>query len=221
MAATNWEQFLPYIKFQASRFSSTTRIPEADFYQAGVLGALEAIRQIDEVLYSHSQVVRYVKTYIWHYMLKEIRELQHAVYIPLHLNRRINSGEVKFSITGEECLEIGSLHPMKIGSDPDNKQHKVHPDFVVSGNETVRNCHYRGLFYNCLCAMKGNNQLNDVEIVCYLLYNGLFDFPKLTVEQIGKILSLSANTISKKVLKASGIVKRALLEQYDAEAVFV
>lgn len=221
MGLTSWDQFLPYIKFQASRLSSTTRIAEVDFYQAGVLGALEAICHIDETSYSSSQIIRYVKTYIWHFMLKEIRQLQHAVYIPLHLNRKINSGEIKFSITGEECLEIGSLHPTKIGLDPDNRQHKAHADYIIPTSQTIQRCHYRGVLYSCFCELKKSRQLNDVEIVCYLLYNSLFDFPKMTVEQIGKILGISANTVSKKVLRVSSAVKQTLLDQYDKNEIFM
>jgi hypothetical protein len=216
----NWEDFEPYIKYHSSRLSCSTSLSVEEFFQAGVLGALEGLEHVD-TKYQRYQIIRFVKKYIFHFMLKQIRELQHAVYIPLHLNSKINSGKVKFSMVNNECLEMGALGTSR-SSNPnkDQYQQKVHPDFAYDPDDLSKGCHYKRILECAFSKLKINGLLNEVEVLCYVLHNGLFSYPKFPLEQIGKIIGLAPNTVSKKVLKVSSLLKHVLFEAYDKESIF-
>jgi hypothetical protein len=205
-----WTGYVKFISFHAQRLGSSTKIPATDFFQSGVLGALEALERVENSFDQH-QIKAYVKQHIWHFMLKQIRELQHAVYIPLHLNRKINSGEVSFSSTLDENLENGVISQTKISV---SKNGKIE-------NDTEDQCHYRSVVACTLTRLYTEKIINDVELVCFIAHRGLFGYPKLSVEQIGKVVNLSPNTVSKKVLKTTHLFRIEACEYYEKDEVFV
>lgn len=211
MPHNKWTGYVKYISFHAQRLGSSTKISPLDFFQSGVLGALEALERVEDIFDQH-QIKAYVKQHIWHFMLKQIRELQHAVYIPLHLNRKINSGEVTFSSTLDENLENGTISQTRILISKNGRSD--------NNNNITDQCHYRSVVASTLTRLYEDHKINNVELVCFVAHKGLFDYPKLTVEQIGKIVCLSPNTVSKKVLKVTRLFREETIEYYEKDEVF-
>ena len=214
-----WHNFQSIVLYHAARLCRVTRISYDDLYQSGMLGLFEAMERLNESMVLPQQV-KFVERYVWHYILKTIRELQHPVYIPLHLNKRVNSGEVKFSSVSDEVLEYTP-------SDEDNSGKATHSKSTVgcgcfqTDNGEVDGIHYCLIIRRSLSYLVESRLVDGTEVVCFIIFHGLFDYPRYPIEQIAKIVGISANTASKKVLKVRKCLKDAIPQLFNKETVFV
>ena len=208
-----WAEYLHLVKRHANRLRKRTKLSYDDLFQAGCVGLLEALEKLRDD-FVPSQKSRFIETYVWHNILKVIRELQHPVYIPLHLNRRINNQEVTFSSVSSDNLDF-------------DETPKNFKDVCRSGSNgtsyhiDILTCtHYRLILQRSLEYLVNTREIDDVELVCFVLFHGLFDSPKFCVEDISRIMSISSNTVSKKTLKTMRLLKEVVPKFYDLESVF-
>lgn len=211
---SNWEKYVPVVRYHAARLCKRTKVSFDDLFQSGCVGLFEALGRLDEDL-SLPQQSHFVRQYIWHHVLRAIRELQHPVYIPLYLNRKINNNEIHISSISESFLDIeeGSQDKKSYSKSP-------HPNFVTSSNEVVSRCHYRRIVELSIYKLLESEQIDVIECLCFLLFHGLFNYPRFPLEDISKIIEISANTVSKKVLKVMRVLKVNVPIYYEKDSIF-
>ncbi len=209
-----WNKYLATLKFQAARLCKITNIPFDDLYQNGFVGFLEALGRLDQTL-STTQQSRYIEQFIWHYLIKIIRELHHPVYIPLYLNSQINSQEISITTVQEEYIEVESF-----SQDKKTSSKSPHPNACEEINESCHHRHYRNILEKSINSLLSQGVIDQIEVVSFLLFHGLFNYPLFPLEDISRLLGISSNTVSKKVLKVMRLLKDAVPAQFSKACIF-
>lgn len=193
---------LNYIKKKASYFSRRSNLEYEDFYQSGFEGMVVALQRLRLEEPLGKQIV-FVIQYIAHEMIKEIRRCQHPVYIPTHLNKKINQGEVSFSRTSADkypqLIERKERQSSAITIEVQKSVEQVSTAFL--------NFNHREIIKKSFDYLLTKKIIVQEEIVCFNLFYGLFDYPRFPIEQIGKIFEIPTNTASKRVLKVMKCLK--------------
>ncbi len=193
---------LKIIKRKASYFSKSSSITYDDFYQSGFEGMIMALHRLDCEKPIAKQVT-YVKQYILHEMIKEIRISQHPVYIPTHLNKKVNSGGIKFSkVNSDEYPQL-----------PERKDSTVRVTLTEVASaitdiaDGILNFSHKQMIQKSLNYLLEQSLVSQEEIVCFNLFHGLFNYPKFPIEDIGRLFTISTNTASKRVLRVMKLLK--------------
>jgi len=189
------------IKRKASYFSKNSSISYDDFYQSGFVGMTLALHRLHEE--PIAKQITYVSQYILHEMIKEIRNTQHPVYIPTHLNKRVNSGDIKFSrVNSDDYPQIPERKDTQI------KLNQVEiSNTLASTSEKILNFSHKQVLQKSLNFLFQQGLVSQESIICFNLFHGLFDYPKFPIEDIGKFFLISTNTASKRVLKVMKLLK--------------
>lgn len=193
---------LNYIRKKSKYFSCRSNLEYEDFYQSGFEGMMVALQKLRPEEPLGKQIV-FVVQYIVHEMVKEIRRCQHPVYIPTHLNKKINSGELTFSRTNAD------KYPQLI-----ERKEKQSSDMVMGLQKSAKqtsdvflNLNHREMLEKSFNYLLVEKMVVPEEIVCFNLFYGLFSYPKFPIEQIGKFFKIPTNTASKRILKVMKLLK--------------
>ncbi len=193
---------LKIIKRKASYFSRSSSITYNDFYQSGFEGMMVALSRLDHEMPTAKQIT-YIRQYILHEMIKEIRIGQHPVYVPTHLNKKVNSGDIKFSkVNSDEYPQL-----------PERKDSTVRVTLtevasaVTDITDGILNFSHKQMIQKSLNYLLQQSLVSQEEIVCFNLFHGLFDYPKFPIEDIGRFFVISTNTASKRVLRVMKLLK--------------
>lgn len=189
------------IKRKALYFSKNSSVAYDDFYQSGFVGMILALQRLHEE--PIAKQITYVRQYILHEMIKEIRRTQHPVYIPMHLNKKINRGNIKFMRVNSDNypqLPERKDSPIKINKPEINNA-------VLEAHDKILNFSHKQVIQKSLNYLLEQKLILQESIVCFNLFHGLFNYPKLPIEDIGKFFSISTNTASKRVLKVMKLLK--------------
>jgi len=189
------------IKRKALYFSKNSSVAYDDFYQSGFLGMILALQRLQEE--PIAKQITYVRQYILHEMIKEIRKIQHPVYIPTHLNKKVNKGDIKFIKVNSDSypqLPERKDNPVKISQPEINNA-------VLESHDKILNFSHKQILQKSLNYLLEQNLIFQESIICFNLFHGLFGYPKFSVEDIGKFFSISTNTASKRVLKVMRLLK--------------
>ena len=193
---------LKIIKRKASYFSKNSGITYNDFYQSGFEGMMEALQRLDYKEPAAKQIT-YIRQYILHEMIKEIRRTSHPVYIPTHLNKKVNNGEIKFvRVNSDDYPQIPERKDSKIKT----SQIEI-SSAVLSIEDKITNLNHKQIIQKSLDYLFQQSLITQEEIICFNLFHGLFNYPRFPIEDIGKFFSISTNTASKRVLKVMKLLK--------------
>lgn len=193
---------LKIIKRKASYFSKNSSITYNDFYQSGFEGMIMALRRLDHERPIAKQVT-YVRQYILHEMIKEIRICQHPVYIPTHLNKRVNSGDIKFpKVNSDEYPQLPERRDSTV-----KVTHAEIDSAVTAVTDRILNFSHKQMIQKSLNYLLQQSLVSQEEIICFNLFHGLFNYPKFPIEDIGRFFTISTNTASKRVLKVMKLLK--------------
>ena len=205
---------LKIIKRKASYFSKSSSITYNDFYQSGFEGMMLALGRLDHEKPVAKQIT-YVRQYILHEMIKEIRTNQHPVYIPTHLNKKVNNGDIKFSkVTSDEYPQL-----------PERKDSLVKLNLtevsiaIIDAIDKVTHLSHKQMVQKSLNCLIQQGLISQEEVICFNLFHGLFDYPKFPIEDIGKFFSISTNTASKRVLKVMKLLKEITPKLFSKEQI--
>jgi RNA polymerase sigma factor (sigma-70 family) len=189
------------IERKALYFSKHSNVAYDDFYQSGFVGMILALQRLQEE--PVAKQIAYVRQYILHEMIKEIRMIQHPIYIPTHLNKKVNKGDVKFS-------RVNSDGYPQIFERKDSPVKTVQPEVentISDIQDKVLNFSHKQILQKSLDYLLKQKLILQESVICFNLFHGLFNYPKFSIEDIGKFFSISTNTASKRVLKVMKLLK--------------
>jgi len=200
------------IKRKASYYSKNSSITYNDFYQSGFEGMILALRRLEHGEPIAKQI-SYVRQYILHEMIKEIRRVQHPVYIPTHLNKKVNKGDIKFSrVNSDEYPQL----PERKDSSFKSTGVEV-ASAVLDSEDNLKRLGYKNIIQKSLNHIFDQGLISQESIICFNLFHGLFDYPKFPIEDIGKFFQISTNTASKKVLKVMKLLKEFMPKLFSKD----